>query len=185
MIHLRPDCLVFKTSNGEHVPCSVEHVTVELLGEAVHRLNEELVQNAAEAVLHYFKTELGRSVVSIGEFSAALERVLRTLGVKVHSAPVGEAQPRVAEADLRFLVSESGDGFELVFFQRLRDELRQKLDDEPQLLRFRGLRGSVKQLVGAKRWSTRCQNLNDQIVDYLRTCLSAEGRRACCALLVE
>ena len=184
MIRLRQDCLVFKTPGGESIPCSVQHVTVELLGEAVHRLDEEVIRNAAEAVLHYFKTELGQSTVSLGDFSAALDRVLRALGVIAPPAQAGTAPPRVAEADLGVLATESGDGFELIFFQRLRDELRLKLEHSPQVLRFRGLRGSVKRLTGAKRWSARCQSLNDQIVEYLRTCLGAEGRRPRCALVV-
>jgi hypothetical protein len=55
----------------------------------------------------------------------------------------------------------------------------------PEVLRFRGLRICVKQLIGAKRWSRRCQRLNDQIVDYLRTCLSAEKGGQACALIVS
>ena len=182
MIHLRPDCLVFKTSGGENIPCSVHHVTVELLQAAAVGLEEEVVQNATEAILHYFKTDLGQSIVSLGDFSAALERVLQVLGVT--PTQEGKTLPRVAEADLGVLARESGEGFELLFFQRLRHELRLKLEHSPQVLRFRGLRGSVKYLTGAKRWSTRCQNLNDQIVDYLRTCLGAEDGRPPCALVV-
>jgi len=53
------------------------------------------------------------------------------------------------------------------------------------VLRFRGLRDCVKRLAGAKRWSARCNDLNDQIVEYLRTCLSAEPKGSSCALMVH
>lgn len=33
MIRLRPDCLVFKMSSGESIPCSAEKVTIELIGK--------------------------------------------------------------------------------------------------------------------------------------------------------
>ena len=56
---------------------------------------------------------------------------------------------------LRALARESGDARELVFFPRLRRELRTQLQNSPRVVRFRGLRGCVKQLAGARRWS-RC-----------------------------
>ncbi len=196
MILLRPDCLVFKTSDGESVPCSAHKVTVELIGDSGEWLDKETVQHAAEAVLHYFKSEKGQGVVSVAEFSEALERVLRGLGLEVHSASVsgdvetGSApqpvQPApVIEADLSRFAGEAGEGFELFFFPRLRDEVRQRLAAEPAVLRFVGLRNCVKQLTGAKRWSSQCQSLNDQIVDYLRTCLTTEKLADGSALVVS
>ena len=53
------------------------------------------------------------------------------------------------------------------------------------MMRFRGLRGCVKQLSGAKRWSNRCEKLSEQIVEYLRGCLTAEPEQKECALVVE
>jgi len=185
MILLRPDCLVFKIAEGENIPCSVEHVTVELLNEAGQVLEEEFIRNAAEAVLHYFKHDLGWTSVSVAEFTQALERALRGLGCDIKWIKPPNDASQIIETDLRRLACESGQGFELCFFPRLRDELRLKLDLSPRVLRFRGLRGCVKQLMGAKRWSFRCQDLNDQIVDYLRTCLGAERGRQGCALVVS
>jgi hypothetical protein len=186
MILLRPDCLGFKTANGEAIPCTAQQMTVELLGEAAHLVDEDVVKHAAEAVLHYFKTELGRTTVTTAEFSQALEQVLRGLGFQVQSqASVNGPPPRVVDYDLRHLAFESGKGFELIFFSKLRDELRLKLGESPHVVQFRGLRGCVKQLVGAKRWGHRCQRLNDQIVEYLRTCLSAEVAGRNCALVVR
>ena len=193
MILLRPDCLVFKTTDGEHVPCSAHEVTVELIGDSAAWLDKDLVGHAAEAVLHYFKSEKGQNSVSVAEFSEALERVLRGLGLDVKAGETSESSPldispepapRVVEADLQQLVGESDLGGELVFFPRLRDTLRREMDGTPKVLRFHGLRPCVKQLTGAKRWSTHCQALNDQIVDYLRNCLGAEKSGSNCALVV-
>jgi hypothetical protein len=172
-------------ADGEAIPCSASDVTIELVGESAALIDEALLRDAAAAVLHYFKVELGRTVVSVVEFSAALEVALRSLGLKVESAGTPEQEWRVTEADLLQLAGESGAAFELTFFARLRDEMRQRLQHSPQVLRFSGLRGCVKQLTGARRWSGRCQNLHDQIVEYLRTCLTVEGGGARCALLVH
>lgn len=184
MIQLKADCLIFQTAGGEQIPCSAELVAIELIGEAAKSLDPELVRNASAAVLHYFKNELGRNFVSVGEFSQALERVLRGFGLQVVSQE-SKSQVRIVESDLRELACVSGKGFELFFFQHLREEIRGRLDQSPHLIRFLGLRGCVKQIVGARRWSRRCQLLNDQIVDYLRACLTLEPRKQDCALVVS
>lgn len=184
MMQLNSDYLVFKTAAGENIPCSVELVAIELLGDAVSMVDPELIRNASAAVLHYFKTELGRHSVSVGEFSLALERVLRGFGLNIKTEPEGEESIRIAESDLRDVAESAGKNFELLFFARLREEMRRKIKEEPHVVRFKGLQSCVKHLVGAQRWSDRCQILSDQIVEYLRTCLSAEPKKETCALVV-
>jgi hypothetical protein len=91
----------------------------------------------------------------------------------------------VLESNLNDLASHAAsEGFELLFFPHLRQELKRQLDQSPNVLRFHGLRGCVKQLAGAERWNGRCQSLNDQIVDYLRSCWETEPARRSCALMV-
>lgn len=184
MILLRSDCLVFEMANGDAIPCTAESVTIELLGESLQGVNQEVVQNAAAAVLHYFKEEQQRQTVSVGEFAAALEKVLQNLGYDViHEAGESRAGD-VREADLTHLVGDLQE-FELTFFPRLRDLLRDQLSGSPRLLRFRNLRGCVKKLTGARRWCGRCEVMSDQIVEYLRTCLSVEECAAPCGLIVQ
>ena len=144
-----------------------------------------LSEHATKAVFHYFKHELGRQTVSVREFAGALEKVLRGFAVTAQLSPARDPKPRVLEYDLCRLAHESGQGCELVFFPRLRAELQRHLRQSPRVLRFRGLRGCVKQLTGARRWSPRCQTLEGEIVDYLRECLSAEPALAEFAMLVE
>jgi hypothetical protein len=186
MITLATDCLLFQLANGESVPFSAEMISVELTGDGSCKFEPQFVQHAANAVFHYFKHDLGRISVTVGEFAGALEKVLRGFGPYAQAPePETPATPaRVRESDLRQLASESGDGCELFFFPRLRDEMRVQLRHSPQVLHFRGLRGCVKQLTGARRWCPRCQSLHDRIVEYLRNCFGAEGNGNC-ALVVE
>lgn len=184
MILLRPDCLVFKRKDGENVPCSTEEIVVELLGDSAKAMDENFLHNVSQAVLQYFKHDLGWTTVTLGEFSVALSKVLRSFGMECKVVGGQDVGSRVAEADLGNLAAEGEGGFELFFFNRLREELRCKLGDGPRVVRFRGLRQCVKRLTGAKRWTPRCQDLNDRIVDYLRTCLTTEARGTGCALVV-
>ncbi|HUC84733.1 MAG TPA: hypothetical protein VL970_06025 [Candidatus Acidoferrales bacterium] len=185
MIALRSDCLVFRLHNGECVPCSADMIAVEVVGEANSYLDSETLRHAAASVFHYFKTELAREAVTIGEFSLALEKVLHHLGYSINAhSPPGE-NAGISDADLGLLASEMGGSLELLFFPRLRHELRVRLRNSPRVVRFHGLRGCVKQLAGARRWTSRCEQLQDQIVDYLRGCLTAETQQNDCALVVE
>ena len=193
MILLRRDCLVFKTSTGENIPCSVHALTVELVGDSAGWLDKDLIFHAAEAVLHYFKSEKGQHTVSVSEFSEALERVLRGLGLDVKASsdespsdPTSKShpQPRVVEADLTQLLPQSGGGCELLFFSQLRETIRKEADGDPFVLRFSGLENCVKRLAGARRWSPHCERLSDQIVEFLRNCLTVERGTADCALVV-
>jgi hypothetical protein len=186
MIQLRTDCLVFETASGR-VPFSAEQVAVELIGDAAELLDAELLHHAAAGVLHYFKEELGRDFVTVGEFSEALARVLRGFGLNVvadEEAAAPSAGSAVPTFDLRRLAGESGASFELAFFQRLREELHRQIAASPRVVRLTGLRGCVKQLLAARRWCPRCRRLSDQIVSYLRQCLR-EDPAAACALVVE
>ena len=185
MILLRPDCLAFKKPDGEAVLKAANQMTIELLGEAAKFADESIIENAAQGVLHYFKDDLGKASVTTEEFAKALETALCAIGLPARVTEAAGGKPRVIEADLLRLARDSDKGFELSFFPRLRDELRRHLKEEPRLLRFRGLRSCVKLLVGTTRWSARCQNLQDQIVDYLRTCLDAEERLRPCAMIVD
>ena len=185
MITLASDCLVFEMAGGETIPFSAEMISVELTGDNSGVFDPEFVKHATNAVFHYFKHDLERKTITVGEFAGALEKVLRGFNFDPALPEPPPPAPRVIESDLRRLVAESGNGCELFFFNRLRDELRQQLDQEPQLVRFRGLRGCVKQLAGARRWCARCQTLHEQIVDYLRNCLTLESARKNCALLVD
>ncbi len=185
MIQLHTDCLVFETSDGEAIPCSAQDVTVELLGDAAHELEPMLVTEAAEAVLYHFKTDLNRNSVSVGEFTLALECILRGFGFKVMAADdEDDCDDDAAETNLHDLAHQAGEGLEMVFFCTLRDQIHADLHGKPELLRVKGLREAVKKLTGAKQWSPRCQKLNDQIVDYLRHIVSKHQQKAKLTLMI-
>ena len=81
MIRLHSDCLIFKTSTGENVPCVAYLVIEELVG--VNCLDPGLIREATDSIVHYFRDELGRELVSVQEFSSELHRILTDLGCVV------------------------------------------------------------------------------------------------------
>lgn len=172
MIQLHPDYLIFETSTGDHIPCSAETVTIELIGEAAKQLDPALVKEAAAAVVHFFKHEKGRESVSVAEFSDALEKVLCEFGYSVSTGSCTTSN--VVETDLETLAAQDEDGFELGFFLKLREEFKVQSRKSPDILAFKGLKMCVKKLAGTKRWCSKCEKLSDQIVEFLRECLAVE-----------
>src|SRR5580698_5882920 len=131
MITLAEDCLVLRDISGEGIPCSVETISVELIGENASMFDAEFIKQAAGAVLHYFRDELGRQSVTMAEFSLALENVLHGFKMAAANNPdLVKNGPKVAQSDLARLATEA-DGGELVFFPRLREELRTQLRGTP------------------------------------------------------
>jgi hypothetical protein len=171
MIQLHSDCLVFE-GHGEGQPAHVEKLAAEILGDVFGPGTKELVRQATAAVLHYFKHEQGRETVTLGEFIQALEHALKAFGL--HWNHKGQLHLRAADMDLFHLATTVSGGCELMFFPSLHDELRRQLRKSPRLLRLRGLRDCVKHLRGTRRWTTDCEQLSDQIVEFLRRRLADE-----------
>src|SRR5438067_11319431 len=143
MIALASDYLMFELADGESVPFSTAHISVELSAESAALFDAEFVRHAANAIFHYFRHELGRQTVSVAEFAGALEKVLSGFALNSPVVAGGRAALCILESDLRRLADESGKDSELFFFARLRHELRRQLSRAPKIVRFRGLRGCV------------------------------------------
>jgi len=184
MIALKTNCLLFELANGESVPFCPEMISVEFMGELPPLFDSEFVRNAADAVVYYFKHELQRQTVTASEFAGALVKVLRGFSSEKDGA-IRSRNTEVIESDLAQLMLQDAQEGELFFFPRLREQLRAQLSLEPREMHFHGLRDCVKVLAGAQRWTPRCADLRDQIVDFLRNCLTAEARTGGCALLVK
>ena len=119
MIQLRRDALYLTDAQGETTPCSVDQITLELVGAAADVVDPEVMRHAALGVLHYFREELGRDTVTTAEFAEALARVLSRLGLTVELIPGQPNLQEVRVTDLRELACACGKLGELDFFPRL------------------------------------------------------------------
>lgn len=177
MIQLHSDCLVFETKAGELIPCSAEALTIELVHKVSPAIDPTLLQEASAAVSHYFQHELKRTCIGVAEFADALAVVLRKLGSNVELKTEETKPTEVKELNLARIAAECcTTNYELAFFQQLRERTESALREAPELLHIKDLRRCVKQLTGSKRWTRRCRQLRDQIVDYVRACWAGAAR---------
>lgn len=195
MIALRDEFLLVEQDGGQFIPCSVEHLTFELAGEAAKQVDPEWMRQAAAGVLHYFKEELGKSHVTVAEFTSALTKVFQGLGLTAEVAPIPVAtlepgilsSPNTAvwRGDLRAIAVESVMLGELAFQQALLTQLAAALESGPQTVEFSGLRGCVKMITGRKIWCPECRRWSAWIVDLLRSWLREKAADRHVALVVR
>lgn len=185
MIELHAEAFVIEMSDGNLVPCTSEAIIEGFLEQTAGEVDPQLVRQAALAILHFYRVECGRTRVKVEELVRSLTTVIEGFSGRPAEEASSRVPGRMSAADLRQLAGDSGEGFELWFFVRLRSELRELLAGRPAVVQFHGLRGCVRQLTRSERWTRRCQRLNDQIVDYLRQCLGNEPGVGDCALLVR
>jgi hypothetical protein len=185
VIALRTDCLVLRLAEGWGTPWTAGTVPTELLGDSAATVDPDFLSHATNAVLHYFKHELGCESVTAPEFTRAMKKVLQGLAWESPVSMSVAPPRRIVESDLCRLARESGDAGELAFFPLLREELRRQVMRGPEVLRFQGLRPCVKEILGVRKWNSKCGGLADQIVVFLRQCLSAEAQPFACALVIE
>lgn len=194
MIRLHSDYLVFELESGESIPCSVDTIANELV-DAVAGLNDKsIIENAARAVVHYFREEKNQEVVSIKEFIDCLAFVLKGFGFEVElknsvsQNTLNSSSPFPASTDMQLgkwtsltqlleTHCQHGALMELHFFQSLRCLVAENLKDSPEIVLFTGLRPCVQSLLSARRWTKQCEKLRLQIVFYLDDCLNAEAHR--------
>ena len=184
MIQLQSNCLVFRMSSGELLPCAAEEIAEELLGDAINLIEPQTIQEVLKAVVYYFREERNFSSVSIDQFSSALGKVLQGFGFDVVFDEDPNLDLHIEQTDLHLLASETeGQSLELFFFQRLRRQVLTNLRRSPNIIQFNGLKECVKQIVGAERWCGRCRVMRSQIVAYLRTCLDQDSQHDCSLLI--
>jgi hypothetical protein len=180
--------LAFETGTGV-IPCAVDDLVVELIGDGIVGISSDLLREASLGLLKYFREDLGREQVTVAEFAQALASVMQGFGFDLKLEAISEAietepdSQRVAEIALDKLAN-NGEALKAGFFPRIRRELHQRLEETPALIRLTGLRSCVKLLARSNRWNGRCQRLSDQIVTYLRLCFAERSSGSNCVILV-
>jgi hypothetical protein len=171
MIDLREDVIFVKRDNGRCAALTLDELARQITTHPTIGVIEMWVaRQIAHAVLHYFRSDLGREVVEQTELNDVLQLVLERCTEVIDR---DEPSPTFS-ADLRKLAIEAGHGSELVFFHNLGSTLRQLRDHRAKVIQFTGLRACVKVLAGTKIWSKSCRRLEHDILTFLRSRASTE-----------
>ena len=123
--------------------------------------------HVAETLAQYLREQHEGSAVSV-------EHLERLLGDALQAVGYGEIAPFLelghpAERLNLMEVLHEGGGYELHFFYRLRDRLREIIRTGTTEVDLVGLAPCVRKLRTRKNWTRACDALREEIVSFVRT----------------
>jgi len=127
-----------------------------------------LAEYVTETVAFYLASHYERNVISVPRLNRLVADVLQVIGYSEIASflTLGVPGERLNLVDL---VREAGSGYELAFFNRLRDRLQSLIGAGTTDVDLVGLAPCVKQLRARKSWSRGCDALQEEIVSFVRT----------------
>lgn len=192
MIRLHSCALIVCYPDGHREPLDIHDLVEHLAADAdfsATGFDPWVLEKVVESVVHHLRTDLQREQVLLAEFMEWIQTLLASY-LQESAAPGADAPLR--KLDLFETARRCGTGFELEFFSEVRQFLiRQALrPDMPHglvapppegkiadahstngrkaSLQITGLRRCAKFLSGRHRWSKRCSEMRDEILDYIR-----------------
>ena len=133
-----------------------------------------IAADIAKGIIEYLRQRYPANTITVEEL---YEKISRALGVLGWSDVAAELQvgPPPLRISLAEIAREAGDGFELAFFMLLRERLAETCVTGSQQVQCYGLKQGVKILKRARRWGARCQQLAEEIAEFLRAELNSYG----------
>jgi hypothetical protein len=126
-----------------------------------------LAEHVAASVICYLSTTYQENVITTKRLRDVVVSVLRAIGyaeVALHFQPLDLP----FELSLSELAREAGPGYELAFFQLLKERIQPALSNRASNFNFYGLRSCVRLLRSTKSWTHSCSELQNEIVEFLR-----------------
>jgi len=128
-----------------------------------------------ETITYYLATQYQGNSISVPHLTRLVEDALQVIGYAEVAQHLNLGQPG-ERLDLVDLVQEAGAGYELAFFNRLRDRLQSLIGAGTTDVDLVGLALCVKKLRARKSWSRGCDALQEEIVSFVRTQTLANPR---------
>ncbi|MBV8352405.1 MAG: hypothetical protein JOZ21_09065 [Verrucomicrobia bacterium] len=126
-----------------------------------------LAEHVAASVMCYLATTYENNVITLTQLRDIVLSVLQVIGYAEVALSLDALHPPF-ELSLSALAKEAGPGYELAFFQLLKERIQPALSDRASNLDIYGLQSCVRHLQAVKTWSRSCSQLRNEIVDFLR-----------------
>ena len=143
-----------------------------------------LAEHVAQSVMEYLREQKELNVITLARLEAAVCSALEVIGYPEVGQHFEAVRPRVCSS-LVGLARAAGSGYELAFFELLRSQIHEVVNEQGCDFELTGLDRCVKLLKGKKVWSRDCETLRDEIILFtqVQTELAAAGQaEATCSL---
>jgi hypothetical protein len=168
MIKLNDHALFICYPDGRVEPLDLDRLVGEIAGQSQNsafQLESWMIEHVVQSIVHYLRHELKKDSVTLQDFVNLSQELLNNF--------LESQQEKTEEVcDLYQLAQKAGYGFELHFYDILRDHLSKMSHGGHASCVFVGLKRCVKFLAGHQRWRNRCRHINDEIVEFIRESLA-------------
>jgi len=135
---------------------------------AAQREDFPFIEDLIEGIVHYLENKCSLRVLTIEELHSRVRRMLERIGCEAIAKTLPLIAPPVTLSLMR-AAKEAGNGFELALFNKVHDEIEDLRMHGVEELYFTGTRDCVKMLRGVERWTIPCEQLHEEILDFLKT----------------
>ncbi len=126
-----------------------------------------LIPHVSEGVSNFLGEYHNGSIITTKQVEETLRRILSGIGYDEVARQINMSPPPV-EIPLPLLAEQAaGQVVELAFFKALDHEISQRLAQGAHNIRFTGLKYAIKKLLHASRWTTCCNALRQEILQFL------------------
>jgi hypothetical protein len=126
-----------------------------------------LASHVVASVVSYLREHYRPTSVSVPRLKKTLESVLEVIGYSDVAREFDLGQPPV-RISLEDLARAAGTGYELEFFRLLEGRLEEVFAGRVSRVELTDLAPCVKHLRSRKSWSSRCDDLREEIVLFVR-----------------
>jgi hypothetical protein len=132
-----------------------------------------LAGHVTESILCFLSGCYDKPAISISELNEVVRSALQAIGHGEIALKYETFEPPCV-ISLSELAAEAGPGYELAFFQLLKERMQPILSRRAPNINVLGLQNCVRFLQAAKTWSRGCSELRSEIVDFLRAQLEKD-----------
>lgn len=169
MIALRNSLPLLRQADDQATPIRLDWLCLCLRRAADQAGYDQwwLAEHVTQSVLSYLGTSYERNIIAIDQLTEIVRSALQAIGYG-EVALRFQALHQPFELSLTDLASEAGPGYELAFFQLLKERMQPALSESASNVHIYGLQGCVRHLQSVKTWSRSCSQLRNEIVEFVR-----------------
>lgn len=117
----------------------------------------------------YLRDRFNATVITVGELFEKLRLTLSALGFQDIAGQLRDQVPPFKISLIRMAnEAAKGGSYELSFFQRLGRQVDEAVQTGATVVHATGIKAAVRKLRGARRWTTRCDVLQEEIMGFVR-----------------
>lgn len=141
-------------------------VALRRAASAAERHDFPFVDEIRLGIEQYLETKCPLDLLPLQELFERMRHMLNRIGCETIAEKLEPLAPPVTLSLVRF-AHDAGNGFELAFFGRLREELAHLREAGAEEIRFTGLNDAALTLSGREKWDQRCDQILLEIRNFL------------------